>query len=128
VFLLLLCNDPEVLGPWRNPGWLNVLASVIVAVLVLLSLILMATTVFPTVNVIAVALARGSRPGCRTARLRSGDRALTARQRAGDDYRERADDSQKAVDDAAVGAAGPAGMVNRAQDRDAGLARVTRRV
>ena len=24
VFLLLLCNDPEVLGPWRNPAWLNV--------------------------------------------------------------------------------------------------------
>ena len=47
VFLLLLCNDREVLGPWRNPPWLNVLASVIVAVLVLLSLILMATTVFP---------------------------------------------------------------------------------
>jgi hypothetical protein len=56
VFLLLLCNDREVLGPWRNPGWLNVLASVIIAVLVLLSLILMATTVFPTIDVTAVAL------------------------------------------------------------------------
>ena len=30
VFLLLLCNDRAVLGPWRNPGWLNALASVIV--------------------------------------------------------------------------------------------------
>ena len=56
VFLLLLCNDREVLGPWRNPGWLNVLASVIVAILVLLSLILMATTVFPTIDVTAVTL------------------------------------------------------------------------
>jgi Mn2+/Fe2+ NRAMP family transporter len=56
VFLLLLCNDREVLGPWRNPGWLNVLASVIVATLVLLSLILMATTVFPNVDVTAVSL------------------------------------------------------------------------
>jgi hypothetical protein len=56
VFLLLLCNDREVLGPWCNPGWLNVLASVIIAVLVLLSLILMATTVFPTIDVTAVAL------------------------------------------------------------------------
>ena len=27
VFLLLLCNDREVLGPWRNAGWLNVLAT-----------------------------------------------------------------------------------------------------
>jgi Mn2+/Fe2+ NRAMP family transporter len=56
VFLLLLCNDREVLGPWRNPSWLNVLASVIVATLVLLSLILMATTVFPNIDVTAVSL------------------------------------------------------------------------
>ena len=27
VFLLLLCNDREVLGPWMNPRWLNVLAA-----------------------------------------------------------------------------------------------------
>ncbi|MFZ1996264.1 MAG: Nramp family divalent metal transporter [Solirubrobacteraceae bacterium] len=60
VFLLLLCNDREVLGPWRNATWLNVLAIVIVAVLVLLSLILMATTVFPTIDVTAVALGGGS--------------------------------------------------------------------
>jgi NRAMP (natural resistance-associated macrophage protein)-like metal ion transporter len=56
VFLLLLCNDRAVLGPWRNPTWLNVVASVIVAVLVLLSLILMATTVFPSINVTRFAL------------------------------------------------------------------------
>jgi Mn2+/Fe2+ NRAMP family transporter len=59
VFLLLLCNDREVLGPWRNPGWLNVLASVIVAVLVLLSSILMATTMFPHIDVTAVTLGGG---------------------------------------------------------------------
>jgi NRAMP (natural resistance-associated macrophage protein)-like metal ion transporter len=56
VFLLLLCNDREVLGPWRNKTWLNALASVIVAVLVLLSLILMATTLFPAIDVTAVTL------------------------------------------------------------------------
>jgi Mn2+/Fe2+ NRAMP family transporter len=60
VFLLLLCNDRDVLGPWVNAGWLNVLASVIVAVLVLLSLILMATTVFPRINVTEVALIGGA--------------------------------------------------------------------
>jgi NRAMP (natural resistance-associated macrophage protein)-like metal ion transporter len=60
VFLLLLCNDREVLGPWRNPGWLNVVASVIIAVLVLLSLILMATTMFPTIDVTAVSLIGGA--------------------------------------------------------------------
>jgi Mn2+/Fe2+ NRAMP family transporter len=60
VFLLLLCNDREVLGPWRNATWLNLLAIVIVAVLVLLSLILMATTVFPNIDVTAVALGGGA--------------------------------------------------------------------
>ena len=51
VFLLLLCNDREVLGPWSNSPWLNAIASVIIGVLVELSLILMASTMFPTVNV-----------------------------------------------------------------------------
>ena len=60
VFLLLLCNDPEVLGPWRNKPWLNALASLIVATLVLLSLILMATTVFPDLNVTRFALIGGA--------------------------------------------------------------------
>jgi NRAMP (natural resistance-associated macrophage protein)-like metal ion transporter len=59
VFLLLLCNDRAVLGPWRNPTWLNILATVIVAVLVLLSLILMVTTVFPAIDVTRFALIGG---------------------------------------------------------------------
>jgi NRAMP (natural resistance-associated macrophage protein)-like metal ion transporter len=50
VFLVLLCNDRAVLGPWVNPTWLNVLASVIVGVLVELSLILVMTTMFPSLN------------------------------------------------------------------------------
>jgi Mn2+/Fe2+ NRAMP family transporter len=50
VFLLLLCNDREVLGPWVNKLWLNVIAAVIVSVLVELSLILVATTMFPSIN------------------------------------------------------------------------------
>jgi hypothetical protein len=54
VFLLLLCNDREVLGPWVNAKWLNLLASLIIGVLLILSGILMATTLFPSVNVIAV--------------------------------------------------------------------------
>src|SRR5271170_1687253 len=37
VFLLLLCNDREVLGPWLNPRWLNVVATFIVGVLLVLS-------------------------------------------------------------------------------------------
>jgi NRAMP (natural resistance-associated macrophage protein)-like metal ion transporter len=60
MFLLLLCNDREVLGPWVNSLWLNILATVIVSVLLLLSLILMATTLFPKVNVTTLALAGGA--------------------------------------------------------------------
>ncbi|HVA22093.1 MAG TPA: NRAMP family divalent metal transporter [Candidatus Micrarchaeia archaeon] len=51
VFLLLLCNDREVLGPWVNAGWLNVIASVIVGLLLVLSLILVVSTLAPSVNV-----------------------------------------------------------------------------
>ncbi len=51
VFLLLLANDREVLGPWVNQPWLNVIASLIVGVLVMLSAILAAVTLFPTVSV-----------------------------------------------------------------------------
>jgi NRAMP (natural resistance-associated macrophage protein)-like metal ion transporter len=50
-FLLMLCNDREVLGPWTNPPWLKAFASVVVGVLMLLSLILTITTLFPSVNV-----------------------------------------------------------------------------
>ncbi|OBH01217.1 MULTISPECIES: Nramp family divalent metal transporter [unclassified Mycobacterium] len=55
VFLLLLCNDREVLGPWVNRPWLNWVAGLIVGTLLLLSGILMATTLFPHIDVIAVA-------------------------------------------------------------------------
>ncbi|MBS4729696.1 divalent metal cation transporter [Mycobacterium sp. SM1] len=51
VFLLLLCNDREVLGPWVNRPWLNVVTGFIVGVLLLLSAILMVNTVFPNLDV-----------------------------------------------------------------------------
>jgi NRAMP (natural resistance-associated macrophage protein)-like metal ion transporter len=51
VFLVLLCNDRAVLGPWTNPGWLNAIAAAIVGVLVVLSAILTATTLFPHIDV-----------------------------------------------------------------------------
>ncbi len=55
VFLLLLCNDAEVLGPWMNHRWLNVLASVIIGVLLTLSGTLVVTTLFPGLNSAQVA-------------------------------------------------------------------------
>lgn len=47
VFLVLLCNDKAVLGPWVNSTRQNIVAGVIVWVLVLLSLSLTAATFFP---------------------------------------------------------------------------------
>lgn len=50
VFLVLLCNDRAVLGPWINKPWQNAVAAVIVGLLVMLSLILATTTFFPTLS------------------------------------------------------------------------------
>ena len=47
VFLVLLCNDRDVIGPWINKTWLNVVASGIVSILLMLSLILVITTSDP---------------------------------------------------------------------------------
>jgi Mn2+/Fe2+ NRAMP family transporter len=50
-FLVLLCNDKELLGPWVNSPWLNVLATFIVAMLLELSLVLTIGTIWPSANV-----------------------------------------------------------------------------
>jgi NRAMP (natural resistance-associated macrophage protein)-like metal ion transporter len=50
VFLLLLCNDPEVLGPWVNGRWLNAFTSLVVGVLVTLSVVLTASVLFPHIT------------------------------------------------------------------------------
>jgi Mn2+/Fe2+ NRAMP family transporter len=47
VFLLLLCNDKAVLGPWVNTRWLNLFAGGVIAVLLMLSIILTASVMFP---------------------------------------------------------------------------------
>ncbi len=47
VFLLLLCNDKAVLGPWVNGRGVNALTSTVIAALVLLSVILTASVLFP---------------------------------------------------------------------------------
>ena len=50
VFLVLLCNDRAVLGPWVNATWLNIVATVIVSILLVLSLILIITTLDSTID------------------------------------------------------------------------------
>jgi len=60
VFVLLLCNDRDVLGPWVNRTWLNVVAFVIVSVLLVLSFILVVTTLFPHVDIVRLAVVVGT--------------------------------------------------------------------
>ena len=47
VFLLLLCNDRAVLGPWVNPRWLNIIAGSITVAFLALSALLVTGTLFP---------------------------------------------------------------------------------
>jgi Mn2+/Fe2+ NRAMP family transporter len=50
VFLLLLCNDRAVLGPWVNSRRLNLFTGAVIAILVMLSLILTLSVLFPGVG------------------------------------------------------------------------------
>jgi Mn2+/Fe2+ NRAMP family transporter len=50
VFLLLLCNDEAVLGPWINGRFLNVFTGAVIAILVMLSIILTASVLQPDMN------------------------------------------------------------------------------
>jgi Mn2+/Fe2+ NRAMP family transporter len=50
VFLLLLCNDREVLGPWVNRRGTNLFTSGVVAVLITLSVVLTASVLFPQIS------------------------------------------------------------------------------
>ena len=50
VFLLLLCNDHGVLGPWVNGRWTNLFTGAVIAVLVLLSVVLTASVLYPDIT------------------------------------------------------------------------------
>ncbi|WCM22419.1 divalent metal cation transporter [Paraburkholderia bryophila] len=50
VFLLLLCNDRAVLGPWVNSKKLNLFTGAVVWVLVMLSIILTASVMYPDIT------------------------------------------------------------------------------
>ncbi|KUL38061.1 hypothetical protein ADL22_19580 [Streptomyces sp. NRRL F-4489] len=54
VFLLLLCNDRAVLGPWANGPKTNAFTSAVVGVLVTLSVILTASVLFPGISSTAI--------------------------------------------------------------------------
>ena len=50
VFLLMLCNDKAVLGPWVNTAKTNAFTSVVIAALVTLSIVLVASVMFPAIT------------------------------------------------------------------------------
>jgi Mn2+/Fe2+ NRAMP family transporter len=50
VFLLLLCNDKPVLGPWVNSRGLNLFTGGVVALLVMLSVILTGSVLYPGIS------------------------------------------------------------------------------
>jgi NRAMP (natural resistance-associated macrophage protein)-like metal ion transporter len=49
VFLLLLCNDRAVLGPWANSKKLNLFTGAVVWALVMLSIVLTASVIYPDI-------------------------------------------------------------------------------
>ena len=80
VFLLLLCNDREVLGPWVNGRKTNVFTAAVVAVLVSLSVILTASMLFPAITSRQIIEIMA---GCAAAMVLAAGYALTRRLRAG---------------------------------------------
>ncbi len=80
VFLLLLCNDREVLGPWVNGRKTNAFTGAVVAVLVSLSVILTASVLFPRITAGQIAAIMA---GCAAATVLAAGYLLARRLRAG---------------------------------------------
>ena len=54
VFLLMLCNDRAVLGPWVNTAKTNAFTGAVIAVLITLSMVLTASVMFPAITAAAI--------------------------------------------------------------------------
>ena len=80
VFLLLLCNDREVLGPWVNGRKTNAFTGAVVAVLVSLSVILTASVLFPRITAGQIAAIMAA---CAAATVLAAGYLLARRLRAG---------------------------------------------
>jgi len=115
VFLLLLCNDKAVLGPWVNGRRTNAFTAAVISVLITLSVILTVSVVFPhiTAGQILMIIA-----GCAAAAVAAGG-ALLARGTSGGVVRGPHD-----VADAAAERAARAGDHRRPQGRPHRAARL----
>jgi Mn2+/Fe2+ NRAMP family transporter len=54
VFLLMLCNDRAVLGPWVNTPKTNAFTGAVITVLITLSMVLTASVMFPAITASAI--------------------------------------------------------------------------
>jgi Mn2+/Fe2+ NRAMP family transporter len=79
VFLLLLCNDREVLGPWANRRGTNMFTSTVIAILITLSIVLTASVIFPTITGTQILAIMA---GCAAFSVLAGVRMLTHRRHA----------------------------------------------
>ncbi len=69
VFLLLLCNDRAVLGPWVNGRATNAFSAAVIALLITLSVILTASVLFPHIGATQIKMIM---IGCAAAALAAG--------------------------------------------------------
>jgi Mn2+/Fe2+ NRAMP family transporter len=86
VFLLMLCNDKAVLGPWVNGKATNAFTGAVITVLITLSVILVSAVVFPHITAGQIVMIMIGCGGLAVA----GALALTAASRTGESRRARA--------------------------------------
>jgi NRAMP (natural resistance-associated macrophage protein)-like metal ion transporter len=79
VFLLLLCNDKQVLGPWVNGRKTNMFTSTVLGVLVMLSIVLTSSVLFPSISADQILTVMAV---CAVVGLATGGYALAHRGRA----------------------------------------------
>jgi Mn2+/Fe2+ NRAMP family transporter len=78
VFLLLLCNDRMVLGPWANGRKTNVFTGAVIALLITLSVVLTASVLFPAIAAPQIEMIMA---GCAFAAVATGVVLLTRNHR-----------------------------------------------
>jgi hypothetical protein len=79
VFLLMLCNDRAVLGPWVNTPKTNAFTGAVIAVLITLSVVLTASVMFPGITASAIFVIMG---GCAAAAVAVGGFAVAHARRS----------------------------------------------
>ena len=79
VFLLMLCNDRAVLGPWANTPKTNAFTGAVIAVLITLSVVLTASVMFPSVTASEIFAIMGA---CAAAAVVIGGLALAQARRS----------------------------------------------